>query len=70
MSSPGRDRVSRASARFFLDWGREQKSRIHLANARQQEEVLAYLTGAESTSGNGNQSCGCAFRRTRASSWI
>jgi hypothetical protein len=40
-------RVSRTSAQFFLGWVHERKSRIHLANARQQEEVLAYLTEAE-----------------------
>ena len=41
------NRVSRVSARFFLDWVRERKSQIHLANTRQQEEVLAYVTEAE-----------------------
>lgn len=35
-------RVSRASARFFLDWSQERAGRIKLADATQQREVMQY----------------------------
>jgi hypothetical protein len=40
-------RVSRASARFFLDWVRERMGQIKLADPGQQEEVLKYHREAE-----------------------
>jgi hypothetical protein len=39
--------VSRASAKFFLDWVRERKNRIKIDDARQQAEVIAYQEAAE-----------------------
>lgn len=44
---PASRRVSRASARFFLDWVRERLSQIRLADPRQQDEVLQYQRAAE-----------------------
>ena len=40
-------RVSRASARFFLDWVRERMKQIKLDDSRQQEEVLQHHRAAE-----------------------
>jgi hypothetical protein len=40
-------RISRASAQFFLDWVRERKERIKLADAVQREQVLRYHEEAE-----------------------
>lgn len=40
-------RVSRSSARFFLDWVRERAGRIKLADSAQREEVLSYHRRAE-----------------------
>jgi hypothetical protein len=40
-------RISRASAKFFLDWVRERENRIKINDARQQAEVLAYHREAE-----------------------
>jgi hypothetical protein len=39
-------RISRNSARFFLDWARERASRIHLPDRRQEQEVRQYHTQA------------------------
>ncbi len=40
-------RVSKTSAQFFLDWVKERKERIKLADPRRQEDVLAYHQQAE-----------------------
>jgi len=40
-------RLSRSSARFFLEWTRERMNQIKLDDARQQEEVLQYHRTAE-----------------------
>jgi len=40
-------RVSRASARFFLDWVRERMKQIRLDDSRQQEEVIQHHRAAE-----------------------
>jgi hypothetical protein len=40
-------RVSKASARFFLDWVRERMSQIKLDEPRQQEEVMEFHRAAE-----------------------
>jgi hypothetical protein len=40
-------RVSKASARFFLDWVKERAARIKLEDAEQRGEVLKYHTAAE-----------------------
>ena len=40
-------RISRGSAQFFLDWTRERAARIKLADAWQQEEVMAFHLEAE-----------------------
>jgi arylsulfatase A len=40
-------RISRSSARFFLDWVRERMKRVKLDDARQREEVLRYQQTAE-----------------------
>ena len=45
--SPTTRRVSKASARFFLDWVRERMSQIKLDDPRQQEEILQYHRAAE-----------------------
>jgi len=44
---PAPRRVSKASARFFLDWVRERMSQIKLDDPRQQEEILQYHRAAE-----------------------
>jgi hypothetical protein len=44
---PNPRRISRASARFFLDWVRERQSQIKLTDARQQTEVIAFHQEAE-----------------------
>ena len=44
---PTARRVSKASARFFLDWVRERMNQIKLDNSRQQEEILQYHRAAE-----------------------
>jgi hypothetical protein len=45
---PGHRRISRRSVRFFLDWLEERRGRIHLDDARQRDEVLAYHDQARS----------------------
>jgi hypothetical protein len=40
-------RVSRASARFFLDWVRERSSQIRVSDPSQNEEVMRYHREAE-----------------------
>src|SRR2546429_540670 len=40
-------RVSRASARFFLDWVRQRMKQIRLDDSRQQEEVIQHHRAAE-----------------------
>ena len=42
-----KNRISRASAQFFLDWVRERSGRIKLEDPAQREEVLAYQRVAE-----------------------
>ncbi len=44
---PGPRRISRASARFFLDWVRERQGQIKLSDTQQQAEVMAYQKEAE-----------------------
>ncbi|MGA2865648.1 MAG: CehA/McbA family metallohydrolase [Verrucomicrobiota bacterium] len=44
---PASRRVSRGSARFFLDWVRERLAQIRLADPRRQDEVLQYQRAAE-----------------------
>jgi hypothetical protein len=43
----GKRRVSKASARFFLDWVRERSALVRLEDAGQRDEVLAYHKTAE-----------------------
>lgn len=38
----GKPHISRASARFFLDWANERRERVKLDDPRQRAEVLAY----------------------------
>jgi hypothetical protein len=45
---PTTERISKASAQFFLDWTRERMGRIKLGDALQREEVLVYHRLAES----------------------
>jgi len=40
-------RISKASAQFFLDWVRERSARIKLSDPRQQDEVMHYHRAAE-----------------------
>jgi hypothetical protein len=40
-------RVSRASARFFLEWVRERAGRVRVADAQQRRKVLKYHAAAE-----------------------
>jgi len=48
VEAPGQPlRVSRESARFFLDWVRERMAAIKLDDAKQLEEVLTYQRQAE-----------------------
>jgi hypothetical protein len=42
-----RRRVSKASARFFLDWARERAGRVRVDDPAQRREVLAYHARAE-----------------------
>jgi hypothetical protein len=44
---PDTRRVSKASARYFLDWVRERAKRVKLKDADQRREVLKYHTRAE-----------------------
>lgn len=44
---PRPPRISRTSARFFLDWVRERQGQIKLSDAQQQAEVMAYQKEAE-----------------------
>ena len=43
----GPRRISRTSARFFLDWVRERQGQMKLTDAQQQAEVMAYQKEAE-----------------------
>jgi hypothetical protein len=42
-----KQRVSRASAQFFLDWVRERMERVKLPDGEQKEEVLTFQRAAE-----------------------
>ena len=42
-----KERISKTSAQFFLDWTRERMSRIKLDDAEQRKSVLAYHEPAE-----------------------
>src|SRR5262249_14292916 len=44
---PDRHRVSKASARFFLDWTRERMQRVRLVDEAQRREVLEHHRRAE-----------------------
>jgi hypothetical protein len=44
---PVKGRISKTSARFFLDWVRERSQRIKLADPEQRREVLRYHETAE-----------------------
>jgi hypothetical protein len=44
---PGSRRISRASARFFLDWVRERMGQVKLDDPGEREEVLRYHRQAE-----------------------
>jgi hypothetical protein len=44
---PGPRRVSRASARFFLDWVRERAGPVKVDDAAKRDEVLTYHAAAE-----------------------
>ena len=44
---PTPQRISKASAQFFLDWVRERVTKIKLADTRQQDEVIQYHRAAE-----------------------
>jgi hypothetical protein len=39
--------VSRAAAKFFLEWAKERADRVKLDDARQRAEVLKYHIAAE-----------------------
>jgi hypothetical protein len=42
-----KQRISKASAKFFLDWVEERAQRVQLADAKQREEVLKHHRDAE-----------------------
>jgi hypothetical protein len=44
---PGKRRLSKASAQFFLDWVQERARRVRLDDPAQRQEVLQYHTMAE-----------------------
>jgi hypothetical protein len=44
---PTKERVSKASAQFFLDWARERARRVKLENPAQRQEVLLHHKRAE-----------------------
>lgn len=44
---PNKERISRASATFFLDWTRERMRRIQLDDAQERQEVLGHHLQAE-----------------------
>ena len=43
----GNRRISKSSARFFLDWVRERSTLVKLDDAKQRDEVLSYHKAAE-----------------------